>query len=304
MYYEKYKKYKNKYLALKNIIGGSDPDFERAIKASLADLNEGDVEVGRKLYVIPNSGMIEGMSQQCFWISIFTYLQRNPVVNIAEVATVKQLRTFVGLEEDTEHLPFDEDDVRFRNALGFLTDVLDLKIVVHYINAHGNQIIIRQHRTGFPEEAIRPINEAGRNIVHITQHGLYHFQYMVEDGVGAGDNGVLLGNKFHKNEKIKDITQKETMFNVSLKEIDKLNELKVKMNKEFTTEGVSPSLIASYYDSFDDEIARINKEIKRYEGLIESYMKKLEGDKDDLDPEVLKYIEEHFKAMEQMKNKK
>lgn len=304
MYYEKYRKYKNKYLALKNIIGGSDVDIERAIKASLADLNEGDVEVGRKLYVIPNNGMIEGMSQQCFWISIFAYLQRNPVVNIAEVATVKQLRTFVGLEEDTEHLPFDEDDVRFRNALGFLTDVLDLKIVVHYINAHGNQIIIRQHRTGLPEEAIRQINEAGRNIVHITQHGLYHFQYMVEDGVGAGDNGVLLGNKLYKDKKMEDVTDKTTMFKVYEEEIKKLNELKIKMNNEFTTQGISPSLIASYYDSFDDEIARINKEIKRYEILIESSIKKLEGAKDDLDPGVLKYVEEHFKAIEQMKNKK
>jgi hypothetical protein len=300
MYYEKYKKYKNKYLSLKNKFGGADADIQRAIKASLED----NVEVGRKLFVIPNSGMIEGMSQQCFWISIFNYLQRNPIVNIAEVTTVKELRTFVGLEEDTEQLPFDEDDIRFRNALDYLTDVLDLKIIVHYINASGNQIIIRQHITGIPEEAIRPINETGKNIVHITQHGLYHFQYIVEDGVGAGDNGVLLGKKLYKNKKIEDITQNETMFNIYLKEIDKLNELKVKMNAEFTTEGVSPSLIASYYDSFDDELARINKEIRKYEVLIDLSFKKLEEPKDDLDPEVLKCIEEHFKAMEQMKNRK
>lgn len=300
MYYEKYKKYKNKYLSLKNKFGGADADIQRAIKESL----EENIEVGRKLFVIPNSGDIEGMTQQCFWISIFNYLQRNPIVNIAEVTTVKELRTFVGLEEDTEQLPFDEDDIRFRNALDYLTDVLDLKIVVHYINVSGNQIIIRQHITGIPEEAIRPINETGKNIVNITQHGLYHFQYIVEDGVGAGDNGVLLGKKLYKNKKIEDITQNETMFNIYLKEIDKLNELKVKMNAEFTTEGASPSLIASYYDSFDDELARINKEIRKYEVLIELSFKKLEEPKDDLDPEVLKCIEEHFKAMEQMKNRK
>jgi len=299
MYYEKYRKYKNKYLALKNIIGGSDADIQRAIKASLED----NVEVGRKLYVIPNSGMIEGMSQQCFWISIFNYLQRNPIVNIAEVENVRQLRTLVGLGKDTEHLPFDEDDIKFRNALESLTAIFDLKIMVHYINAGGNQIIIRQHITGIPEEAIRPINEGGINIVHITQHGLFHFQYIVEDGVGAGNNGVLLGNKFYKDKKIEDITQKETMFKVYEEEIGKLNELKVKINKEFTTEGVSPSLIASYYDSIDDELERINKEIRKYEVLIESSMKKLESN-DDFDPEVLKYVEEHFKAMEQMKNRK
>jgi hypothetical protein len=303
MYYEKYRKYKNKYLALKNIIGGSDPDFERAIKASLADLNEGDVEVGRKLYVIPNSGMIEGMSQQCFWISILNYLQINPIANIAEVENVGQLRTLVGLGKDTEHLPFDEDDIRFRNALESLTAIFDLQIVVHFINAHGNQIILRDQYTGIPRESIRPINDAGRNIVHITQHGLYHFQYMVEDGVGAGANGVLLGNKFYKDKKMEDVTDKTTMFKVYEEEIKKLNELKIKMNNEFTIQGVSPSLIPSYYDSFDDEITRINKEIKRYEGLIQSSNKKLEESKDDLDPEVLKYIEEHFKAMEQMKNK-
>jgi hypothetical protein len=291
MYYEKYIKYKNKYLALKNKIGGSDADIERAIKASLEDLNEENIEVGRKLYVIPNSGAIEGMTQQCFWISIFNYLQRYPIVNIAEVENVRQLRTLVGLEKDTENLPFDEDDIRFRNALESLTAIFDLKIIVHYINAHGNQIILRQPLTGIQEDAIRPINEAGRNIVHITQHGLNHFQYIVEDGVGAGDNGVLVGNKFYKDKKMEDAADNETMFKVYEEEIKKLNELKVKMNKEFTIEGVSSFLLPSYYDSFEDEIGRINKEIKKYE-------KKLEKTNDDLDPEMLKFIEEHFKAIE------
>ena len=301
MYYEKYRKYKNKYLALKNKIGGSDADIERAIKASLADLNEDNIEVGRKLYVIPNNGMIEGMSQQCFWISIFNYLQKNPAANVGEITNVKQLRNFVGLGEDTEHLPFDENDIRFSNALKILTSVFDLQIVVHYINAHGNQIIIRQHRTGIPEESIRPINETGRNIVHITQHGLNHFQYIVENGVGAGDNGVLVGEKLYKDKKMEDVTDNETMFKVYKEEINKLNENKKKMKEEFTIEGVDPYLLPSYLDSFDDEIGRINKEIKRYESLIQSANKKLEESKDDLDPEMLKYIEEHFKAMEQMK---
>lgn len=312
MYYEKYKKYKSKYLALKNNInkiGGSDPDLQRAIEASLQDFNEDILEVSdRVLNVIPNSGMIDGMSQQCFWISIFNYLERHPAANTLNVTNVRDLRRELQLGKDTEHLPFDEDDIRFRNALQNLTEIFNLQIIVHYINAYGNPIIIRQHDTGIPVEVIRPINQTGRNIVHITQHGLYHFQYMVDNGiregdnvVGAGDNGVLIGDKLYKDKKIKDVTNNTIMFKVYEEEIKKLNELKIKMNNDFTTQGVSPSLIQSYYDSFDDEIARINKEIERYKSIIISSTKKLEKNKDDFDPGVLQYVEEDFKAREQMR---
>jgi len=285
MDYEKYKKYKNKYLALKNKFGGSDPDLERAIKASLED----NLEVGRKLFVIPNSGAIEGMSQQCFWISIFNYLQRNPIANIAEVENVRQLRTLVGLEKDTEHLPFDEDDVRFRNALESLTAIFDLKIMVHYINAGGNQIIIRQHITGIPEEAIRPINEAGINVVHITQHGLYHFQYMVEPGVGigAGDNGVLVGDTLYKDKKMENITNSETM-------IRALTERKVKMSKEFSMEGISPSDLPAYIFSYNDEIEKINKEINKYEK---------KNTKINKNETMIKMYEEEIKKLNELKIK-
>jgi len=260
MNYEKYRKYKNKYLDLKNKIGGSDPDLERAIKESLEDLNEGDVEVGSKLYVIPNSGMIEGMSQQCFWISIFNYLQKNPSVNIPDVSNVRELRTFVGLRKDTEHLPFDENDNRFRTALNYLTDTLDLTIIVHFVNASGYQIILRDAITRIPEEAKRPINAGKKNTVHITQHGLYHFQYMVEPGVGigAGDNGVLVGDTLYKDKKMENMTNNETM-------IRALTERKVKMSKEFSMEGISPSDLPAYIFSYNDEKKKINKEINKYE---------------------------------------
>ena len=310
MYYEKYKKYKNKYLALKNNInkiGGSDPDLEKAIQASLQDFNEGNLEVsGRVLDVIPNSGVIEGMSNQCFWISIFNYLERNPKANTLNVRSVRQLRNSVGLGPDTEHFQFDENDPRFQNALTNLTKIFNLQIVVHFINAHGKQIIHRDVRGGEEREVIRTINENGRNIVHITQHGLYHFQYMVESGVrgiGAGDNGVLIGDKFYKDKKIEDITDITTIIEVYEEEIKKLNELKNKLSNEFTIDGESPSLIETILISYNEEIDKINKQIKKYEDLIYSSNRKLKGSNDDFDPKVLEYINEHFKAMEQMKKK-
>jgi hypothetical protein len=311
MYYEKYKKYKNKYLALKNNInkiGGSDPDLEKAIQASLQDFNEGNLEVsGRVLDVIPNSGMIEGMSNQCFWISIFNYLERHPKANTLDVRSVRDLRNSVGLGPNTENVQFDEDDPIFQTALENLTGIFDLQIVVHFINAHGNPIIHRDVRGERKErEVIRTINENGRNIVHITQHGLYHFQYMVESGVrgiGAGDNGVLIGDKFYKDKKIEDITDITTIIEVYEEEIKKLNELKNKLSNEFTTVGVSPSLIETILISYNDEIDKINKQIKKYEDLIYSSNRKLKESNDDFDSKVLEYIEEHFKAMEQMKKK-
>jgi len=314
MYYEKYKKYKNKYLALKNNInkiGGSDPDFpdlEKAIQASLQDFNEGNLEVsGRVLEVIPNSGVIDGMSNQCFWISIFNYLETHPEANRLSVRSVRQLRNSVGLGRDTEHVQFDENDPRFQNALTHLTERFNLQIVVHFINAHGKQIIHRDVRGEREErEVIRTINENGRNIVHITQHGLYHFQYMVESGVrgiGAGDNGVLIGDKFYKDKKIEDITDITTIIEVYEEEIKKLNELKNKLSNEFTIVGESPSLIETILISYNEEIDKINKQIKKYEDLIYSSNRKLKESNEDFDSKVLEYIDEHFKAMEQMKKK-
>ena len=329
-----YEKYKNKYLALKNKIGGSNADRERyeiqkAIKESLKGLYEAKLDVGSKINVIPNNGNIEGMSQQCFWISIYNYLERHPDVNNGRVNNVRGLRTLVGLGKDTEHLPFDENDSRFKKALEKLINIFDLQIIVHFINARGEQIILSDQITGRQNEAIRPINESGANLVRITQHGLNHFQYMTgsissvpkvgEVVVGAGDYGVLVGKTIYFNNKnVENISNKETKikiyeefienlkkakFKLIKEETEKLNELTLKINNK--TEVVSSQSLSSANISFDDIIANINKVIKKYKDLIVSSMEKIKKtNKDDLDPEVLKNIEEHFLALEQIRNRK
>jgi len=81
-YYKKYIKYKSKYLNLKNKnnqIGG-------------------DV-----IKTIPNDGRMDGMTLQCFWISILQYLRKNG----HRTLTLKELRTQAGLDKNTEHIMFD-----------------------------------------------------------------------------------------------------------------------------------------------------------------------------------------------------
>lgn len=57
-YKEKYLKYKNKYLQLKNQFGGFLKD-------------------GSTAKTIGNTGEMQGMRNQCFWISILQFLNRN-----------------------------------------------------------------------------------------------------------------------------------------------------------------------------------------------------------------------------------
>ena len=150
-YYKKYLKYKNKYLELKKQLGG------------------------RRIRTISNSGALEGMTNQCFWISILNYLQRNG----HPALTLRQLRTNAGLGADTEHTMFDIDhrdrhgnlnDI-FYNAAMRIANLYNLHIRVHTVN-HTGEILGPRGYFG-----------DGINFVEIAQFGLFHFE-LIDGEIG------------------------------------------------------------------------------------------------------------------------
>jgi hypothetical protein len=173
-YYKKYLKYKNKYLELKKQLGG------------------------RRVKTIPNSGVLEGMTNQCFWISILNYLQRNG----HPALTLRQLRTRAGLGADTEHTMFDIDhrnrhghvDNIFYNAATRIANLYNLRIQVYSVDQRGEILGGRAHIGDDPNNPV----------VEIAQFGLAHFELI--NGVGgAFQPAVVVKGKLTKviNQKMK-----------------------------------------------------------------------------------------------------
>ena len=163
-YYKKYLKYKNKYLELKKQLGG------------------------RRVRTIPNSGALEGMTNQCFWISILNYLQRNG----HPALTLRQLRTNAGLGANTEHIMFDVDhrdingNVIFFNAAVRLTQIYNLNIQVLTVDQMGNVLGPRAHIGN------------GINFVEIAQFGLAHFELINGEIGGAFVPAVIVKGELTK----------------------------------------------------------------------------------------------------------
>jgi hypothetical protein len=166
--YKKYIKYKTKYLKLKK------------------NLNNTQVG-GHKVKTISNSGSREGMSLQCFWISILDYLHRNGHNNL----TLRELREYAGLDRRTEHTMFDIDDLVgssldrqaiFYNAAVQVAELYNLTIQVFTVNYNGNIIY-----SDVAQEGIRATIGNGQNRVNIAQFGLGHFELIVDEGGGGED---------------------------------------------------------------------------------------------------------------------
>jgi hypothetical protein len=135
----------------------------------------GSIDIGSKVKTISNSGSLENMSNQCFWISILHYLQLNGHKNL----TLRELRTNAGLDSKTERMMFDTDYLInednknipiFFNAANTIARLYKIQIEVYSVNHEG--IIINQ----------RDKIGTSINIVPIAQFGLQHFELIDKDG--------------------------------------------------------------------------------------------------------------------------
>ena len=164
-YKEKYLKYKNKYLQLKNQVGGF-------------------LEEGTTVKTIRNTGQMEGMHNQCFWISILNFLNRN-----GHSLTLRELRDSVGLDERTQYIMFDSFNNEFNNAAIRAAEIYNLTITAYTVTSSGR--IIRGAAS----------YGNGQNIVNIAMFGQAHFELIIEDG-NTFTPAVIFKNELKKIDEI------------------------------------------------------------------------------------------------------
>jgi hypothetical protein len=141
----------------------------------------------RKVKTISNTGSLEHMSLQCFWISILDYLHRNGHPYL----TLRELRRNAGLGADTEHEMFDMDDGQmiFYDAAIQLAAIYNLSIQVYSATRYGEFAI-----TDSPLAFIG----SGANLVELAQFGIGHFELI--DNVDGSEfiPAVLVKRKLKK----------------------------------------------------------------------------------------------------------
>jgi len=151
-YKKKYIKYKNKYLKLKN------KNYQIG---------------GEMIKTISNDGRMEGMSLQCFWISILQYLRKNGLHDL----TLRELRMRAGLHSDTEHTMFDTYAVDstgnhfFITAAEKIANFYRIKIQVYTaIRSYPNIIASDEPAyfipLGFPNPSYKPVKLANFGMIH------------------------------------------------------------------------------------------------------------------------------------------
>jgi hypothetical protein len=147
---QKYIYYKNKYLILKkkiNQVGGEI------------------YPIGAEVKTISNSGMLENMSNQCFFISILHYL-----INNGHRLTLKQLRTEAGLGSDTEHVMVDNiENPEIMENINQIINMYNLRIYVYDVT-QGVIINYLDDLSPDPPHATPP------NEVHIANFSQGHFE--------------------------------------------------------------------------------------------------------------------------------
>jgi len=176
--YLKYLKYKQKYLELKKSndqVYSQENDQQNDLQNDL----QNDVEQyggQRRVKTIGNTGSRDGMSMQCFWISILDYLRRNGHPDL----TLRELRTNAGLGADTEHMMFDIDylvgppldrQAIFFNAATRIAEIYNLRIQVYAANRVGEFALT---------DSPRGLIGNGAKLVELAQFGVAHFELIDE----------------------------------------------------------------------------------------------------------------------------
>ena len=156
---KKYLKYKRKYLSLIEL------------SRNKISQNGGAPQPGEKVNVIKNNGVEDGMTNQCFWISIKDFIIRS---GINRQMTLRQLRTEAGLTDDTKNTKFDNFNPVFEAAINTIAKRYKLQINVWSMNSDGKV-----------EKLYTKINPNGPNIkpniVQIASYG-DHFELIFRKG--------------------------------------------------------------------------------------------------------------------------
>jgi hypothetical protein len=273
-YRKKYLKYKKKYLESK--------------------INNKQTGGGQTVKTIPNNGALEGMSVQCFWISILDYLKRNGHPSL----TLRELRNQGGLGTDTEQTMFDIDYLVgpeldrqpiFFNAAIRIAELYNLRIQIYTASrSSGDNIGITTPRASIGD---------GTNLVEIAQFGIGHFELIDANGSNFIP-AVFIKGELTKNidPVMKDIyyqlSENEGMLQILNSELTVNNynydkELKAKEDIKksvYFTPSQKDIFITEQEQSLDKLVNNINvieKKIKQLEEEISSFkliISEFEGD--------------------------
>jgi hypothetical protein len=284
--FNKYLKYKQKYLEFKQFGGQQLANHQLANQQfggqQLANQQLANQQFGgqRKVRTIGNDGRLDGMSMQCFWISILNYLHKH-----GHSLTLRELRTNAGLGFDTEHTMFDIDYsvdgmAIFYNAATQIAEIYDLRIQVYAANRDGEFALT---------DSPRGIIGAGRNLVELAQFGIAHFELIDADMGRAFVPAVVVKGELKKitdiDSAMKDryliLSEHQSMLKI-LRDQSKVNsvvyqrELKTKEELSRSTDLSSDqkAIFLKQHNEFLDKLVRelsaIETEIKRLQEEISS----------------------------------
>jgi hypothetical protein len=263
-YKHKYLKYKKKYLML----------VEEQKKLNNTNnykifLGGGIIKVGTQVKTIRNSGSLEKMTNQCFWISILNYLQRHG----HETLTLKQLRTNAGLDSTTENIMFDTDIPIFFDAANKIANFYKIQIEVYTVDHEG--IVINQRNN-------IPIDGNSTNIVPIAQFGLQHFELIDE----AGNDfipAIPIDGKLTTTKDIILDDNTSNQLNDEIKEnLNKITELTEQLNKfieEYNNSSTTKGYIekSSTIPNKQECLDVFNKEIEKTDLTIKNLLNNIRG---------------------------
>ena len=172
---EKYLKYKTKFFELQKRLNNYQIG--------------GVFNNGTKVRTQSNGGMLDGMENQCFWISILHYLKENGYPKL----TLLQLRTEAGLDDTTKYMAFDVDykkpfkdgtyningDFIFMDAAERIARKYNLQLQIYAVTSEGFVIGPRAHIG---------LRDAPR-LINITQFGLSHFERIITQETHSNSYG-------------------------------------------------------------------------------------------------------------------
>jgi len=262
---DKYLKYKQKYLQLKKLnIKQSGGDFVKTV---------------------PNDGTLEGMSFQCFFISILQYLRKNGYTDM----TLRQLREIGDLYASTEHLMFDidykEGDIYiYYDAAEKIAAIFHIQIIIYTTDRYGKLKMTSGERAHFgkfnPEYPV----------VNIAQFGTAHFEWIPEpdvdvEDIGQFEPGMFIGEKLHRFERdeldtnkelldnLEELTKNQEILQVYIRDLKEYNKLLTENKKSITDidklANISIATKTKIKDDYTKEIRKIEGYIKTINGEIQ-----------------------------------
>lgn len=169
---KKYLKYKKKYLLLKNTRNqkaGSLKVLKNILDSNPSILLSAIQHVKNKqlVHTIFNDGNMDGMSNQCIYISILTYLHSNSYPSL----TLEELRKMGGLDASTKDKMFDGDEPESINAINRICNNYNLEINILQVNPYGDV------KVGYDS-----IFGKGKiNKLSIANYGMAHFELVIDD---------------------------------------------------------------------------------------------------------------------------